>query len=89
MNEQLFAQVGQVTPSVLPEKFAEKIFLSAEDLTEILNQRYNTTLSQLKFGLIPGAVKIGKNWKVSRAVFESAFFAESGAPRRGHGHDGK
>ncbi|PSR23314.1 MAG: hypothetical protein C7B43_20185 [Sulfobacillus benefaciens] len=54
MNAQIFAQAAPETPSVLPKKCAGNICLTAEDLTEILNQRYDTTLSQLRLGLIPG-----------------------------------
>lgn len=74
-------------PSVLPEKYAGKIFLDLSDLADILGQDRRTVLGHCERGQMPGAVRFGKLWKVSRVLFEQAVM-ESGTGNDGYG-DGK
>ncbi len=56
--------------SMFPSEFDDKTFLTVNEISRILNQKIATTRTQLRRGQIPGAVKIGKSWKISRALFE-------------------
>ncbi|PSR23312.1 MAG: DNA-binding protein [Sulfobacillus benefaciens] len=49
------------------------------EISQILEQKIATTRTQLRHGQIPGAVKIGKSWRISRALFEE--FVRERAPR--------
>ncbi len=58
--------------SILPERLAEKTMLDTVDLSLILNQPIATIRGHLRAGRIPGAIRIGKNYRVSRVIFEDA-----------------
>ncbi len=56
--------------SLFSAEFSDKTFLSVNEISHILDQKIATTRTQLRRGQIPGAVKIGKSWRISRALFE-------------------
>ncbi len=78
--QSVFVQPLHVTDrtfSLLSEPYASKSFLSVDDVAQILNQTRITTYHQIYQGQIPGAIKIGHKWRISRAIFERAILDES------------
>ena len=61
---------------VLPEKFANQTFLDISDLAEILGQDRRAVIGYCERGTMPGAVRFGKLWKVSRVLFERAVMGD-------------
>lgn len=65
--------------SILPEPYQGKTFLTPRETAVILGQSYSRTMVAIHHGEIPGAVKIGKKWRVLRVRFEEAITNQAAA----------